>query len=53
LGYVLGGEVRHVLGAGLEIREDAVRRRKGVSEHYFERMSYLVCEVEGWPVRGI
>jgi len=31
----------------LEIREDAVRRREVVGEHYVEGMRYLVCETEG------
>jgi len=31
----------------LEIREDAVRRRAVVGEHYVEGMRYLVREAEG------
>jgi len=31
---------------GLEVREDAVRRREVVGEHYVEGMRYLVCEAE-------
>jgi len=30
----------------LEVREDAVRRREVVGEHYVEGMRYLVCEAE-------
>jgi len=32
---------------GLEIREEAVRRREVVGERYVEGIRYLVCEVEG------
>ena len=31
----------------METREDAVKRREVVGEHYGQGMRYLVCEAEG------